>query len=133
VAGFAPSLDECAVCGTRVTAARDVEGLSPAERSVSSGSGEPRAAAPPGAGTPRRAFWFSIAAGGLVCRDCRAPGAATPSAQTIALMSALIRGDWGLADRSERRQQAECSGLVAAYLQWHLENAIRSLRHVEHV
>ncbi|QRN79321.1 MAG: DNA repair protein RecO, partial [Nocardiopsis sp. BM-2018] len=27
--------------------------------------------------------------------------------------------------------RSECSGLVAAYLQWHLENGIRSLRHVE--
>jgi DNA repair protein RecO (recombination protein O) len=115
VAGFAPALDQCAVCGTRVPLARDDAGASPQ------------------ASTPRHGFWFSIGAGGLVCRDCRAPGAATPSAQTIALMSALIRGDWGLADCSERRHQAECSGLVAAYLQWHLENTIRSLRHVEHV
>ncbi len=47
-------------------------------------------------------------------------------------MSALMRGDWGHADSSEHRHQAECSGLVAAYLQWHLEHSIRSLRHVEH-
>jgi DNA repair protein RecO (recombination protein O) len=109
VAGFAPALDECAVCGTRAAADGD------------DGS------------TPARAFWFSIGAGGLVCKDCRAPGAATPSAQTVTLMSALMRGDWARADASERRHQTECSGLVAAYLQWHLENAVRSLRHVEHV
>jgi DNA repair protein RecO (recombination protein O) len=47
-------------------------------------------------------------------------------------MSALLRGDWELADASERRYQVECSGLVAAYVQWHLEHSIRSLRHVEH-
>ncbi len=47
-------------------------------------------------------------------------------------MSALLRGDWGLADASERAHQVECSGLVAAYVQWHLEHSIRSLRHVEH-
>ena len=51
-----------------------------------------------------------------------------PSAPTIALMSALLRGDWAHADASERRHQVECSGLVAAYLQWHLEHSIRSLR-----
>jgi DNA repair protein RecO (recombination protein O) len=105
VAGFAPALGECAVCGTRVAAAAD---------------------------PPLRGFAFSIPAGGLVCRDCRAPGAATPSAQTVVLMSALMRGDWAQADGSERGPRAECSGLVAAYLQWHLEHAIRSLRHVEH-
>ncbi len=105
MAGYAPALDECAVCGTRV--------------------GD--------ASTALRAFAFGIGAGGLVCRTCREPGAATPAAATIALMSALMRGDWAHADRSEHRHQAECSGLVAAYLQWHLEHSIRSLRHVEHV
>ena len=55
-----------------------------------------------------------------------------PPARTVSLMSALLRGDWVYADASERRHQIECSGLVAAYLQWHLEHSIRSLRHVEH-
>ena len=76
---------------------------------------------------------FAIPAGGVVCASCRPPGAASPSAQTVALMLALLRGDWDAADESERRHQVECSGLVAAYLQWHLEHAIRSLRHVERV
>jgi DNA repair protein RecO (recombination protein O) len=49
----------------------------------------------------------------------------------VALMGALLRGDWDAAMRSERRHRVECSGLVAAYLQWHLEHSIRSLRHVE--
>jgi DNA repair protein RecO (recombination protein O) len=109
VAGYAPALDECAVCGTRVAATDD--GLTSAAL---------------------RAFAFAIGAGGLVCRSCRTPGAATPAPQTVALMGALMRGDWAHADRSEPRHQAECSGLVAAYLQWHLEHSIRSLRHVEH-
>ena len=61
------------------------------------------------------------------------PGAASPAAGTVALMLALLRGDWEGADRSERRHRVECSGLVAAYLQWHLEHSIRSLRHVERV
>jgi DNA repair protein RecO (recombination protein O) len=128
VAGYAPALQECAICGTRAPAAdpsdqlRDWPGARPGE------AGE--------AGTVRRRAsglrTFGVAAGGLVCRSCRAPGAATPAAQTIALMSALLRGDWAQADVSERRHQVECSGLVAAYVQWHLEHSIRSLRHVEH-
>src|SRR5580658_7245487 len=112
VAGYAPALDECAVCGTRVA---DPDGL----------EGAPTSAA-------LRAFAFAIGAGGLVCRSCRTPGAATPAPQTVVLMGALMRGDWAHADSSEHRHQAECSGLVAAYLQWHLEHSIRSLRHVEH-
>ena len=47
-------------------------------------------------------------------------------------MSALLRGEWEIADASERQFRVECSGLVAAYVQWHLEHSIRSLRHVEH-
>jgi DNA repair protein RecO (recombination protein O) len=69
----------------------------------------------------------------MVCATCRPPGAASPAAPTVALMLALLRGDWDGADRSERRHRVECGGLVAAYLQWHLEHSIRSLRHVERV
>ena len=47
-------------------------------------------------------------------------------------MTALLRGDWPAAESSEPRSRVECSGLTAAYLQWHLEHSIRSLRHVEH-
>jgi len=82
-------------------------------------------------GTRERLVAFTVAAGGMVCGSCRPPGAASPSAQTVALMLALLTGDWESAMRSERRQRVECSGLVAAYLQWHLEHSVRSLRHVE--
>jgi DNA repair protein RecO (recombination protein O) len=85
-------------------------------------------------GTPngtRPLVAFSVPAGGMVCADCRPPGSASPAAPTVALMLALLRGDWTEAMRTERRHRVECSGLVAAYLQWHLEHSIRSLRHVE--
>ena len=83
----------------------------------------------PGARKPLVAF--AVPAGGMVCADCRPPGSASPAPQTVALMVQLLRGDWDEAMRSERRHRVECSGLVAAYLQWHLEHSIRSLRHVE--
>jgi DNA repair protein RecO (recombination protein O) len=74
---------------------------------------------------------FAIAAGGMVCGSCRPPGSASPAEATVGLMVALLRGDWPRADASDARHRVECSGLVAAYLQWHLEHGIRSLRHVE--
>jgi DNA repair protein RecO (recombination protein O) len=74
---------------------------------------------------------FAVGAGGMACADCRPSGSASPAPPTVALMIALLRGDWDEAMRSERRHRVECSGLVAAYLQWHLEHSIRSLRHVE--
>jgi DNA repair protein RecO (recombination protein O) len=113
VAGYAPALEECARCGA-------------------SPSGRPR----PGTSPPSdqvRLPAFAVAAGGMVCASCRPPGAAAPAASTVGLMLALLQGDWDRADRSERRHRVECSGLVAAYLQWHLEHSIRSLRHVERV
>ena len=78
---------------------------------------------------PHRAF--AVAAGGAVCPLCRPPGAAAPDPRTMALLSALLTGDWERADAAEARQQREGSGLVAAYLQWHLERGVRSLSMVE--
>jgi len=110
-AGYAPALQECARCGA------------PGGAGGAGGAGNADGAKPLVA--------FAVAAGGMVCADCRPPGAASPAPPTVALMVALLRGHWDEAMRSERRHRVECSGLVAAYLQWHLEHSIRSLRHVE--
>jgi DNA repair protein RecO (recombination protein O) len=114
-AGYAPALAECARCGA--------PGLAQAAPESSDNAGHAKAAKPLVA--------FAIQAGGMVCAGCRPPGSASPAPPTVALMIALRRGDWDKAMRSERRHRVECSGLVAAYLQWHLEHSIRSLRHVE--
>jgi DNA repair protein RecO (recombination protein O) len=42
-------------------------------------------------------------------------------------MVSLVDGDWRVADASESPHRRECSGLVAAHLQWHLERGLRSL------
>ena len=46
-------------------------------------------------------------------------------------LAALLSGDWEAADASEPRHRREGSGLVAAFLQWHLERGLRSLPLVE--
>jgi len=74
--------------------------------------------------------WFSPASGGALCATCRVPGAASPAPQTLALLGALLAGDWPVVDAAEPRQRREASGLVAAYLQWHLERGLKSLAHV---
>ncbi|MGI8696462.1 MAG: DNA repair protein RecO, partial [Mycobacteriales bacterium] len=63
VAGWEPSLVECARCGR--------------------------------SGPHRR---FSVPAGGIVCADCPTAGSATPSPEAVALMLALLTGDWPAAD-----------------------------------
>lgn len=78
-------------------------------------------------GTAGRHGAFSVPAGGSVCPDCRPPGAAHPAPATLGLMVALTSGDWTVADAADGQVRRECSGLVAAHLQWHLERALRSL------
>jgi DNA repair protein RecO (recombination protein O) len=82
-------------------------------------------------GEPGPHRFFAVAVGGVVCGEHRPPGAATVSPPALALLAALLDGDWTVADAAESRAQREASGLVAAYLQWHLERGLRSLRLVE--
>ncbi|MGV1004616.1 MAG: DNA repair protein RecO [Candidatus Nanopelagicales bacterium] len=70
---------------------------------------------------------FSLAGGGALCVDCRSPGSAAPRPETLRLLGALLTGDWVVADGSDPRSRTEASGLVAAYLQWHLERGLKSL------
>ena len=77
--------------------------------------------------------YFSLVGGGSVCAECRPSACATPAPETLSLMAALLSGDWATADASENRNRREANGLIAAYLQWHLERGLRSLPLVERV
>ncbi len=101
VAGYAPSFHDCAQCG----------------------------AEPAGDDEPWR--FFAVAAGGVVCPNCKPQGCAVPQRATLDLLGDLLAGEWDAADASEDRHRREGSGLVAAYLQWHVERGLRSLRLVE--
>jgi DNA repair protein RecO (recombination protein O) len=74
---------------------------------------------------------FSAGAGGMLCAHCRVPGTASPAPETVALLGALLAGDWDVAEQVDARYRKPASGIVAAYLQWHLERGLRSLAHVE--
>jgi DNA repair protein RecO (recombination protein O) len=82
-------------------------------------------------GAPGPHRFFSPAGGGMVCADCRPPGSTVPSPQAVAHMGALLSGDWAVADAAAPGVAKEAAGLVAAFTQWHMERAIRALRHVE--
>ncbi|WP_019546208.1 DNA repair protein RecO [Streptomyces sulphureus] len=81
-------------------------------------------------GLPGPNRFFSVASGGVVCGDCRPAGSVVPSSETLRLLGALLTGDWETADAAERRHVREGAGLVSAYLHWHLERGLRSLRYV---
>ncbi|NHN54169.1 DNA repair protein RecO [Calidifontibacter sp. DB0510] len=82
-----------------------------------------------GAPGPHRAF--NLASGGAVCSSCRTPGSGAPRPETFTLLSALLTADWPVADASAPEVRREATGLVAAYVQWHLERGVRSLRLVD--
>ena len=75
--------------------------------------------------------WFNPSMGGMLCTTCRQPGSASPSASAIEVMGALLAGDWPVVEAAEARQLREASGLVSAFLHWHLERGLRSWEHVE--
>jgi DNA repair protein RecO (recombination protein O) len=82
-------------------------------------------------GDPGPHRWFNPAAGGMLCSVCKLPGSAGPAAETVAALGALLAGDWPLVHATDVRHLKEASGLVAAYLAWHLERDLRSLAYVE--
>jgi DNA repair protein RecO (recombination protein O) len=75
--------------------------------------------------------WFNSSLGGSVCGTCRVPGSATPSAETLTLMGALLAGDWPTVEAATDRAGRDASGLVAHYLAWHVERGLRSLAYIE--
>lgn len=82
-----------------------------------------------GAEGPHRAF--HVASGGAVCRSCRPPGSAAPAPESFDLIGQLLSGDWAHAQVSDHRTRREVNGLVAAFLDWHVDRVVRSLRLVE--
>ncbi len=77
--------------------------------------------------------YFSLVGGGSVCSDCKPSAAATPTPETLQLMEDLMTGEWVGAVESDPKSRREASGLIAAYLQWHLERGLRSLPLVERI
>ena len=75
--------------------------------------------------------WFSPASGGVLCATCRVPGSASPAPETIAVLGALLAGDWPTVEAADPRHLKEASGVVAAYLAWHLERGLRSFAYLE--
>ena len=82
-----------------------------------------------GAEGPHRSF--HAPSGGMLCSACRVSGSAAPSPMTVALLAALLVGDWEAVETSDDRSRREASSVVAAYLSWHLERGLRSLGHVD--
>ncbi|GAA3949135.1 DNA repair protein RecO [Microbacterium soli] len=81
-------------------------------------------------GAPGPHAHFGPQLGGAVCDECAPAGSPRIAASTLALLSALMSGDWEAVDTASPADAAAAAGTVAAYAQWHLERGIRSLEHV---
>jgi DNA repair protein RecO (recombination protein O) len=75
--------------------------------------------------------WFNPSMGGVLCATCRVPGSASPAPGTVVVLGALLAGNWPVVEDADPRHLKEAGTLVAAYLSWHLERALRSLAYVE--
>ncbi len=73
---------------------------------------------------------FVAQLGGLVGAECAPAGSPRISPSALALLRALLAGDWPVIDQAPHADTAAASGTIAAYAQWHLERGIRSLAHV---
>ncbi len=82
-------------------------------------------------GLAGRHRWFHPSAGGVLCAGCRLPGSASPAPETVELLGALLAGDWDVVAAAGPRHRREASGLVAAYLTWHVERGLRSFAYVD--
>ncbi|MBN9607266.1 MAG: DNA repair protein RecO [Actinomycetales bacterium] len=82
-----------------------------------------------GAPGPHSAFVPQL--GGVVADAVAPPGAVRLDAAALDLLGALLSGDWVAAEASDAGTRDRASGVVAAYTQFHLERALRSLPHVD--
>lgn len=70
---------------------------------------------------------LAVQLGGLVCEACRMPGIPRLDSDAVLLMRALLAGDWEIAQQATGRSADQASGIIAAYVQWHLERGLRTL------
>ena len=74
---------------------------------------------------------FVVQLGGVVADSVAPPGSPRLEPATIGLLSALLTGDWAVAESSSERIRSHASGVVAAYTQFHLDRGLRSLPHLD--
>jgi DNA repair protein RecO (recombination protein O) len=82
-----------------------------------------------GAPGPHTAFVAQL--GGMVADEVAPPGAPRLNEETIALLGALLTGDWTVVDATDASTRGRASGVIAAYVQWHLERGLKSLNHLD--
>ncbi len=71
---------------------------------------------------------FAVTVGGAVCGDCAPSGSRSVSPGALGLAAALQLGDWQAAATYPPALWAQVADLAGAWVQWHLEQKLRSLQ-----
>lgn len=79
-------------------------------------------------GAPGPHTRLSVQHGGALCEECAPPGTQRVSEHTIALLAALLQGEWESALESHDRARQESASFASSYTQWHLERGLKSMR-----
>ena len=133
MAGWAPSFHDCARCGAVGYSGEHISGdHTTGEQFASEQSATEQSATeqPDGDQPVEQHSAMVVQMGGIVCDSCAPSGSPRLDSATIALLSALLTGDWEHAESTPDRTQSQAAGVVAAYTQWHLGRGLRSLEHV---
>lgn len=78
-------------------------------------------------GIDGRHNWLSTPLGGIVCDDCAPPQTTYVPDDVVALLAALLAGDWSAVEQAQPGQTRQATSFVAEYLQYHLEKKLQSL------
>lgn len=75
--------------------------------------------------------WLSVVLGGVVCDDCAPPQTLYAPDEVVALLVALLAGDWPAIEQAQAGDIRQATSFVAQYLQYHLEKKLQSLAVME--
>lgn len=74
---------------------------------------------------------FLVQVGGAVCEECSPPEATRLHPNTMILLGALLSGEWSIVDEADSFSAEQASGIIRAFMQWHLERGLKSMNITE--
>ncbi len=79
-------------------------------------------------GAESRQLALNLELGGTVCESCSPLSTSFLAPETRELLAALSVGNWEVADKSSVKARKNIGALVTAYLHWHLEQQLQSIK-----
>ena len=70
---------------------------------------------------------FVVALGGVVSDAVAPPGSPKIDQDVLALLIALARGDWPIAEAASQKARKQASALISSFTQYHVERSVKAL------